>query len=73
MTKVDIVFSYRSLFKRILAWLITTMKTHKLKTLVVIAGLYAAHRTFGLYRSFQNTFNPLADMQSLMDKAEGEE
>lgn len=38
---------------------------HKIKTIVILAGFYAAHKTFGVYKSFKNALNPLASLQEL--------
>ena len=40
---------------------------HKVKTAVVVTGLYAAHKSFGLYKSIKSAMNPLSEVQSLMD------
>jgi len=64
-TKVDIVFSYTSFLKKILAWIGGSARRHKVKTVVVVLGLYAAHRTFGLYKSLRESLNPFAELQQL--------
>ena len=70
LTKVDIVFSYRSFVRKLIYYILTTMRRHKLKALVVVGCLVAAHKTLGLYRTFRQTFNPLAELQELGANAE---
>ena len=41
------------------------MREHKVKTFVVILGLYAAHKSFGLYKSIKSALNPLGDLEEL--------
>ena len=42
------------------------MYRHKVKSLVVIFGLYGAHKTFGFYKSVKSALNPFADIQQQM-------
>lgn len=70
LTTVDIVFSKRNFLKKIIKICGSTMYTHKIKTIVVILGLYAAHKSFGLYKSVKSALNPLADLQSFGEDGE---
>ena len=38
------------------------MYRHKIKSIVCLLGIVAAHKTFGLYKSFRNAFNPLGEL-----------
>ena len=67
-TKVDLVFSYRNFFKNILRGLGSTVYKHKIKSIVVILGIYSAYRTFGLYKSVKSALNPFSDVQAITDE-----
>ena len=60
LTRHDLVFSYRNFLRKIIRMCGKTIYQHKVKSLVVIIGLYAAHKTFGLYKSIRDMFNPMA-------------
>ena len=72
MTRVDLVFSYRSALIKLLKYCHATAYRHKIKSIVVILGMVAAHKTFGLYKSIKSALNPLADLQELADNNEEE-
>lgn len=72
LTRYDIVFSKRNFMKKIIRICGSTMYTHKIKTIVVILGLYTAHKSFGLYKSIKTALNPMADLQTFGDDGEEE-
>ena len=50
LTKVDLVFSYRSFVRRLLAYIYATVRNHRIKAAVVVGCFYAAYKTLGLYK-----------------------
>ena len=62
MSRVDLVFSYRSALRKLITKCHETAYRHKIKSIVVILGMVAAHKTFGLYKSIKSALNPLADL-----------
>ena len=62
LTRVDLVFSYRNFLRKLIRTCGQTVYTHKVKSIVVILGLVAAHKTFGFYKSVRNALNPLSDL-----------
>ncbi len=72
LTKVDLVFSYRNFVRKMFNKFGQTIYTHKIKSIVVILGLFAAHKTFGFYKSIRNALNPLSDLQQLGEDGDQE-
>lgn len=66
ISQVDLVFSYRNFAKKMIRACGQTMYRHKMKSLIVILGLYGAHKTFGFYKSVKSALNPFADIQQQM-------
>ena len=65
LERIDLVFSYTNFLRRLFRSTRETIYRHKLKSIVVILGLYGAHKTFGVYKSLKSALNPLSDLQQL--------
>ena len=62
MTRVDIVFSYRNFLWSTFQAGTSTIYRHKVKSIVCLLGIAAAHKTFGLYKSIKSALNPLGEL-----------
>lgn len=65
LTRIDLVFNYANFLRKVFRTSRDTVIRHKIKAIVVLLGFYAAHKTFGVYKSFKNALNPLAGLQEL--------
>ena len=57
------MFSFWSLFQRASRYSGSTIWNHKFKSFVVIAGILAAYKIFGMYKAIRMALNPFSDMQ----------
>ena len=60
LTRYDLVFSYRNFMRRVIRYCGSAIYRHKIKSIVVLIGIYAAHKTFGLYKWARELMNPMA-------------
>lgn len=65
LNRIDLVFNYTNFLLKLFRTCRDTIIRHKIKTIVVLLGFYAAHKTFGVYKSLKNALNPLAGLQEL--------
>ena len=70
MHRVDIVFSYRNFLRQLLLSSGQTIYRHKIKSIVCIMGIFAAHKTFGLYKSIMGALNPLSELTASMENGD---
>ena len=68
LEQIDLVFSYTSFLRKLVRWGRTKVYQHKIKSIVVILGLYAAYKTFGVYKSLKSILNPMADLPQIEDE-----
>jgi len=59
LLKVDNNSGPFNLMRRFVYYLMRTAMNHKFKTVVILLGLYAAKKTYGLYNSFASTIKQL--------------
>ena len=48
------------IMKRFVFYILKQARTHKFKTIVILLGLYAAKKTYGIYNTFADTFRQLS-------------
>ena len=72
MTRVDIVFSYRNFLWSMFQASTSTIYRHKVKSIVCLLGIVAAHKTFGLYKSIKSALNPLGELAAGMEGDDAE-
>lgn len=41
--------------RRLITFLLVSARNHKFKTIVILLGLYAAKKTYGIYNTFSST------------------
>ena len=69
LEKVDLIFNMSSFVRNSAGAVGKKAWEHKIITAVVLLGLYASHRTYGIYRSFKDSFGGLTGLD---DDALGE-